>query len=418
MPLLDVYTVEQSSNQSDLSSVDVENPNFEAFNEKLLQRFGASSVQVTTLEGNVITDNSSFARELSAVQPPDDCLFLNLVCEYRKPEPEPEPELSQVRYPVLIEDDNSPAPVPETEAKVEAEAEVKVEDEPEPERGVFGRRYGRHRWGRHGGARLNNCARGTVIGETVDAAPASAPAEKKVEETKEERKERPVVHGAICDNCQNRIVGIRYKCFTCPDYDLCSTCEETSASVHNPAHVFAVIKKPYQAFYLCRRAPEPVPVCSSSSSSSAEQDPEPQARPWKRGGGLCKRVVELESKIESLNARIEELLKRKESQNEEQVSVPVVEEEKKEEEVPVVSTLVSSPDEVAEEAQKQEAEAQYQEMLAKDAGAFEELPAELFQLIDMGLPFNVKWLTRLLKKHKNNTDAVIAEVVSKCDRRK
>jgi len=413
MPLLDVYTVEQSSNQSDLSAIDVENPNFEAFSEKLLQRFGASSVQFTTLEGNTVSDSSSFARELAAVQPPDDCLFLNLVCEYRKPEPEPEPEQTEVHYPVLIEDDNGPAPVPEKEAEAEAEVQKEAEVEAQPEKYVFGRRYGRHRWGRHGGIRLNNCARGTVIGDSVEAV---ASAEKKEEEVKEERNERPVVHAAICDNCQNRIVGIRYKCFTCPDFDLCSTCEESSASVHNPSHVFAVIKKPYQAFYLCRRGPESVSPCSSSSSSVApvEQDPEPQARPWKRGGGLCKRVVELESKIESLNARIEELLNLKESQKQEQVSVAAEEDVV----VPSVSSLERSPEDIAEEVQKQEAEEQYQEMLAKDAGAFEELPAELFQLIDMGLPFNVKWLTRLLKKHKNNTEAVIAEVVSKCDRRK
>jgi len=56
---------------------------------------------------------------------------------------------------------------------------------------------------------------------TKTAAPVSVPAVEKVTEPKEPTKPsfKPV-HAAICDNCDARIVGIRFKCAICPDYDL------------------------------------------------------------------------------------------------------------------------------------------------------------------------------------------------------
>lgn len=31
--------------------------------------------------------------------------------------------------------------------------------------------------------------------------------------------------GAKCDACNNKIVGLRFKCLDCPEFDLCSYCE-------------------------------------------------------------------------------------------------------------------------------------------------------------------------------------------------
>jgi len=55
------------------------------------------------------------------------------------------------------------------------------------------------------------------------------------------------VHPALCDSCNQRIVGIRYKCSQCPDYDLCSTCEPNSDKVHNPEHSFLKLRNPSQS---------------------------------------------------------------------------------------------------------------------------------------------------------------------------
>ncbi|KAG7206807.1 hypothetical protein KM043_000714 [Ampulex compressa] len=53
--------------------------------------------------------------------------------------------------------------------------------------------------------------------------------------------------GVICDACDNDIIGFRYKCIECDDYDLCSTCE---ALQHHSQH--CMIRMPQPLKWSCR----------------------------------------------------------------------------------------------------------------------------------------------------------------------
>ena len=46
---------------------------------------------------------------------------------------------------------------------------------------------------------------------------------------------------AVCDRCNKRINGIRYKCQQCPDFDYCTTCARLASSIH-PNHGFIPLK--------------------------------------------------------------------------------------------------------------------------------------------------------------------------------
>lgn len=53
-----------------------------------------------------------------------------------------------------------------------------------------------------------------------------------------------VVHdNVVCDGCNGSVVGIRYKCSVCPDYDLCESCE-LRGGVHDSTHPLLKITVP------------------------------------------------------------------------------------------------------------------------------------------------------------------------------
>ncbi|KAG8701295.1 hypothetical protein FRC08_004177, partial [Ceratobasidium sp. 394] len=56
------------------------------------------------------------------------------------------------------------------------------------------------------------------------------------------RPTQPAQHSAACDLCSSRILGLRYKCTVCPDYDVCQSCFSITEEVH-PGHSFAKVYK-------------------------------------------------------------------------------------------------------------------------------------------------------------------------------
>lgn len=108
-----------------------------------------------------------------------------------------------------------------------------------------------------------------------------------------------VTHFAICDNCNKTIVGIRYKCIQCPDFDFCEECEGPNTG-HDETHVFAKIYRreqtiPRKNFKHCRRG--------------------------FGNNGPKRRVAKLEQDVAALQEQISSLVAKKKAEEEEKQSI-------------------------------------------------------------------------------------------------
>ena len=66
---------------------------------------------------------------------------------------------------------------------------------------------------------------------------------KEKNEKKQEENEKPIHEGITCDGCgMKNIVGCRYKCAVCPNFDFCEKCEDTLTEKHQ--HPFIKIYNP------------------------------------------------------------------------------------------------------------------------------------------------------------------------------
>ncbi|XP_053664672.1 protein ref(2)P [Anopheles marshallii] len=87
---------------------------------------------------------------------------------------------------------------------------------------------------------------------------------------------RPVHQHAICDVCDGQIVGHRYKCLTCHDYDLCMGCE---AKFRHKDHLMLRIPKPVmvnRSQSTVSRMLDKLRVYSARIASSVERDLGPE----------------------------------------------------------------------------------------------------------------------------------------------
>lgn len=61
---------------------------------------------------------------------------------------------------------------------------------------------------------------------------------------------KPIHHGvecdggALCTSGSGYIQGVRYKCTSCVDYDLCASCEANPATKHDASHIFVKLRQP------------------------------------------------------------------------------------------------------------------------------------------------------------------------------
>jgi hypothetical protein len=49
-----------------------------------------------------------------------------------------------------------------------------------------------------------------------------------------------IIHqGIVCNNCKKvNMIGMRYKCFHCPEYNICEDCEKYLSFYHDNSHFF------------------------------------------------------------------------------------------------------------------------------------------------------------------------------------
>eukprot|EP01106_Pelomyxa_sp_JSP_P008705 TRINITY_DN2419_c0_g1_i11.p1 TRINITY_DN2419_c0_g1~~TRINITY_DN2419_c0_g1_i11.p1 ORF type:complete len:185 (+),score=53.29 TRINITY_DN2419_c0_g1_i11:34-555(+) len=85
--------------------------------------------------------------------------------------------------------------------------------------------------------------------------------------------EKPVHSNVVCDSCNKTIVGDRFKCMVCEDYDLCSACS-LKEGVHNADHKFLKIPFPIPfAFSVAQPVPTPAPAAAPAPAPAAATAP-------------------------------------------------------------------------------------------------------------------------------------------------
>ncbi|SCV74197.1 BQ2448_6629 [Microbotryum intermedium] len=79
--------------------------------------------------------------------------------------------------------------------------------------------------------------------------------------------ERKAVHSnVVCDVCDHTIIGVRHKCLSCGNYDMCENCITDRRDAHGNSHIFAQIVRPGAAPAVVTVRSEPTATAPPSSS--------------------------------------------------------------------------------------------------------------------------------------------------------
>jgi len=137
----------------------------------------------------------------------------------------------------------------------------------------------------------------------------------------------PVVHSAYCDNCQATIVGIRYKCANCVDYDLCDQCEagNSEGDIHHLDHVFLKIYRPvnYHIPFMIQNLYKVNENSVFNSNQPSRYDR------FHSGAVSCPYIKSLEARLEIVEKELEEVLTNLNKNNEQNVNKERVDKERK-----------------------------------------------------------------------------------------
>lgn len=99
---------------------------------------------------------------------------------------------------------------------------------------------------------------GEIVTSVLEAVDAVA---KQVELAEQDHK--PTLHfGIFCDGCNEPVEGVRFKCLTCPDFDLCSLCETKLGHDHPMIRISSPNNKSWRKAHFNRhllRHPHPKP---------------------------------------------------------------------------------------------------------------------------------------------------------------
>jgi len=131
--------------------------------------------------------------------------------------------------------------------------------------------------------------------------------EEKMKEAEEKLKEtfspeNQVVHPAICDQCSQRIVGVRWKCQTCPDYDLCNSCRQLKTHAE---HQFSKLNSTSYGTRCTRRCPARTPSPAVPKEEPKKEEAKPESPKQEKKDEIVQPLIRLRIPVKVEETKVE-----------------------------------------------------------------------------------------------------------------